>query len=589
VSAGIDVVVPVAGHGEPVGECAEALVREAGAGFRVVRAPMAWQARQEALAGSSADVIAYVDPDVVVPHGWLDALRAAWESSPHSVAAIGGPIHADAPEWAAGRLGLINLGDEGLELDPAERTLFAGNLSFWRRALVGVGGFAPPVDGRDATDWLSEEHEAQRQLGHWGWLLRYEPTLAAGRVLPSRGALSRSWHYGIRSGIAGSRPPRTALRQGVRSGAGAVAALARGRQADAVERGARAAENFGVVVGARRSPQLGAPGAGSAAADPARRAQERAARSTFAAHTAVNVDLVLLYHRFAAGEPDPLGLCVSPANFETQIGVLRDQFEVVALGDIAARVRAGEPGSGRIAITIDDGYVDNLTTGIPLIAAAGLPATLFAATGHIENGRRFFWDEMQRLLTGPGPRPPRLDLNGRTWPTATPEQRETARKELHRLTQPSSSQQIERTLAELRNWAGSSIGDPRDSTRPVTVEELQRIAAFPGIEIGAHTRDHLNLGYLTADEVRAQVERSRDDVAAWTGSTPRSFSFPFGIPRHDVDDKAKQIVAEAGFEYAVVNQPVPVESGADPFGIPRVFAPDVGGDEFHQWLRDTLA
>src|SRR4051794_3863412 len=111
MSAGIDVVVPVAADGEPVPECVEALAREAAAGFRVVRARMAWQARQEALAGSTADVIAYVDPNVVVPDGWLDALRLAWESSPHSIAAVGGPIRADAPGWAAGRLGLIDLGD----------------------------------------------------------------------------------------------------------------------------------------------------------------------------------------------------------------------------------------------------------------------------------------------------------------------------------------------------------------------------------------------------------------------------------------------------------------------------------------------
>src|SRR5204863_6209591 len=143
-----------------------------------------------------------------------------------------------------------------------------------------------------------------------------------------------------------------------------------------------------------------------------------------------------------------------PANFEAQLGVLREQFEVVALADIAATARAQEAGSGRIAITIDDGYVDNLTAGIPLIAEAGLPTTLFAATGHIETGRRFFWDEMQWLITGPGPRRSPLRVAGRRWPTASREQREVARAELHRLVQPKRVQEIEETCAELRKWAG---------------------------------------------------------------------------------------------------------------------------------------
>ena len=41
-------------------------------------------------------------------------------------------------------------------------------------------------------------------------------------------------------------------------------------------------------------------------------------------------------------------------------------------------------------------------------------------------------------------------------------------------------------------------------------------------------------------------------------------------------------------EYAVVNQPIPVEAGADVYGLPRVFAPDVGRDEFVAWLRGLL-
>ena len=575
--SGFDVVICAGRRAEPADECVAALRREAGDGVRIVRAESQWQARRQAAATSTADVIAFVDPDVVVPDGWLDALRLAWESSSHSIAAVGGPIRGDAPEWARGRLGLIDLGDSILELDPAERTLFGGNLSFWRRALIGVGGFGAPVDGRDATDWLSEEHEAQRQLGHWGWLIRYEPGLAATRLITAQRSLARAWRYGARTGIAGSRDAGSSLRQGLKSAAGALAALGTGRAEAAQERAARAAENLGVAAGRRH---VGAPRRSAAIEHPV-------PAPPAATDTAPCVDLVLLYHRFAAGEPDPLGLCVAPEHFQAQLRVLRDEFEVVPLGAIADRVRAGEPGSGRIAITIDDGYIDNLTTGVPLIAEAGLPATLFAATGHIETGRRFFWDEMARLLTGPGERPKQLELDGRSWPTTTAEQRETARAELHRMVQPRRLEEIERVLAALREWAGA--GEPPEATRPVTIDELKQLAATPKLEIGAHTRDHLNLGHQPADEIRAQVERSRDDVVAWTGVQPRGFSYPFGIPRHDVGDEARRAVATAGFEYAVVNQPIPVEAGADVFAIPRVFAPDVGGDEFARRLRAGLS
>ena len=574
---GFDLVVPVAEGSAPCEECMESLRRHGGDVVRVVSAAFTWQARQHAIEESVADVIAFVDPDVVVGDRWLAALRLAWDSAPRSIAAIGGPIRGDAPQWAHGRLGLVDLGDEVVDLDPLERTLFAGNLSFRRRALVAAGGLEPPVDRRDGLDWLSEEHEAQRQLGHWGWLVRYAPGMAGTRVNFDARPLTRSWRYGLRTGVAGSRDVGTAFRQGVRSGAGSAGALVRGRRDAAVEKAARAAENFGVIAGSqrRRAP-------GRTAAHPA----PDAPRVTSTTEGVVEVTLALLYHRFAEGGPDPIGLCVSPSNFEEQLAVLRNEYDVVPLAQVAEALAADETnGGGRIAITIDDGYVDNLTTGVPLIVAAGLPATLFASTAHIETGRRFFWDEMQRLLTGPGSRPKQLELDGQTWATATADDREHTRKELHRLFQPRSWPEIEQALEVLREWAAEAAGEPPESTRPLTVDELRRLADTPGLEIGAHTRDHVNLGHQSADEIRAQVERSRDDLAAWLGSPPRAFSYPFGIPRHDVTDDARSIVARAGFRCAVVNQPVPVEARDDVFAIPRLVVPDVGGDEFRAWLE----
>src|SRR3954470_6650093 len=236
VNGEFDVVVPVGGGAAPLDDCVAALRREIGDAPRVVTTTFAWQARQLALETSSGGVIAFVDPDVVVGEGWLAALTLAWDVAPRSIAAIGGPIRGEAPEWARGRLGLIDLGSDLLELDPAERSLFAGNLSFRRRALLGVGGFEPPLDRHDATDWLSEEHEAQRQLGHWGWLVRYAPAVAAERVITKASPLRRGWRYGVRTGLAGSRDPSTAVRQGIKSGVGAAAALVTFRGSAASER-----------------------------------------------------------------------------------------------------------------------------------------------------------------------------------------------------------------------------------------------------------------------------------------------------------------------------------------------------------------
>jgi peptidoglycan/xylan/chitin deacetylase (PgdA/CDA1 family) len=302
--------------------------------------------------------------------------------------------------------------------------------------------------------------------------------------------------------------------------------------------------------------------------------------------------LVLLYHRVGESGSDPLGLCVSPTQFADQLTALAEELDVVPMSEVASRVREGSDLGGLAAITFDDGYIDNLDVAAPIIAGAGMPVTLFAATGHIARSRRFFWDESWRLICGPGPRPDRLDVHvdGVTgsWSTRTDHERIDAYRWLHGLIQPRSDDVIEAVLARLGDWAGVGAPAPPESTRPMTVDELRMFARVTGGAIGAHTRTHVNLGHQDDATVRAEIAGSRKDVTDWLGVEPEGFSFPFGLPRHDVSPVARAEVEAAGFAYAVVNQPVPVEPGDDVYALPRRCAPKLGGAEFRAWLQRVL-
>src|SRR4051794_29179903 len=98
------------------------------------------QARNAALLACEADVIAFVDDDVVVGEGWGTVLREAWEAAPADVAAIGGPIAVEFPRRrpagvARPHVGGLDLGAEARAIAPATESLMAGNLSFRAEAL----------------------------------------------------------------------------------------------------------------------------------------------------------------------------------------------------------------------------------------------------------------------------------------------------------------------------------------------------------------------------------------------------------------------------------------------------------------------
>jgi peptidoglycan/xylan/chitin deacetylase (PgdA/CDA1 family) len=104
------------------------------------------------------------------------------------------------------------------------------------------------------------------------------------------------------------------------------------------------------------------------------------------------------------------------------------------------------------------------------------------------------------------------------------------------------------------------------------------------VVIGAHTRNHRGLSYAPEPAQREEAVRSRDDLEAWLGERPTSFSYPFGVFGADVNDTTLRVVREAGFTCAVLNQPGSLGRRTNRLGVPRRAVPDVDGDQFCRWL-----
>ncbi|HKD36737.1 MAG TPA: polysaccharide deacetylase family protein [Pirellulales bacterium] len=108
----------------------------------------------------------------------------------------------------------------------------------------------------------------------------------------------------------------------------------------------------------------------------------------------------------------------------------------------------------------------------------------------------------------------------------------------------------------------------RGNTQPNTIDELRHLARA-GIEIGAHSRTHSDLGQITdANMLKDEIVGARDDLQSAIGTRIRYFAFPFG--RHkNLNAAAFHIARSAGFDgvlsaYGGFNFP-----GDDPFHIQR--------------------
>jgi peptidoglycan/xylan/chitin deacetylase (PgdA/CDA1 family) len=132
---------------------------------------------------------------------------------------------------------------------------------------------------------------------------------------------------------------------------------------------------------------------------------------------------------------------------------------------------------------------------------------------------------------------------------------------------------------------GESFPHDVAAGQPLKVNTLAHLRelASDGIEIGAHTRSHANLGAdLTHEEMVDEIVGSKHALEAAIGRDVRYFAFPYG-KHENLSSAAFRTALEAGFDgvcsaYGGYNFP-----GDDAFHLRRIHA-DCEFIRFKNWL-----
>lgn len=197
---------------------------------------------------------------------------------------------------------------------------------------------------------------------------------------------------------------------------------------------------------------------------------------------------ILAYHAIHPERLDEIN--VTPTNFAAQMAWLaRLGYRGVSLAEYVQQ-QATHPAATRrlVALTFDDGYLDNLTYGWPILERLGFTATIFVVAERV--GSDIMID------------PPLLTR----YPTV-----------------------------------------PRAAYAYLTWSDLQQLASR-GIEMGAHTCTHPKLDELDVNAQRYEIVAAKRMIEAQLQQPVKSFCYPYG----HFNDKSLQLVAEAGYQQAVV-------------------------------------
>lgn len=171
-------------------------------------------------------------------------------------------------------------------------------------------------------------------------------------------------------------------------------------------------------------------------------------------------------------------LRVKPAEFEKQIRYMKEQgFHFVTMHEL--RENWGNHPEKTVAITFDDGYLDNLENAYPILEKYQAKATIYVV----------------------------VDRHDRDWSTY---------KKAHH------------NSGELMHEA--KLSD----------EQVHFLANTGLVEIGSHTMSHANLAKLTDQQCLEELSLSKQQLEQITSQEVTSFAYPFGIYSDRDVEMAKQ-------------------------------------------------
>jgi peptidoglycan/xylan/chitin deacetylase (PgdA/CDA1 family) len=297
---------------------------------------------------------------------------------------------------------------------------------------------------------------------------------------------------------------------------------------------------------------------------------------------------VFLYHRIASPADDPYALSVSASQFQDHLDILRSRCRMVTLDELLDTRTAKR--STLASVTFDDGYMDNLTTALPILQREEIPATFFICTGCLGDVRGFWWDRVGTAIAVADIGVRVFELTKEisfTGDLSSPAARRRTTLELAGRLQRIQVLERDRVVEELETLLLARASGTRESCPVLDAEGVRELGSQPFTQLGAHTHNHPVLSGLTPEEQLAEINRSAAILQDITGTRPRFVAYPYGSPQDYSEDSCLAVRA-AALDAAFVNHPAPFDPKRHPYRLPRYYVAPLPADDFRSWLHGVI-
>jgi peptidoglycan/xylan/chitin deacetylase (PgdA/CDA1 family) len=287
--------------------------------------------------------------------------------------------------------------------------------------------------------------------------------------------------------------------------------------------------------------------------------------------------IILLYHRIV--DDRTVFLDKGPVvhhhirDFEQEIAWLKKRFQVLSLDEVVDKIRSGK-GFARpsVAITFDDGYLDNYTLAYPVLKSHGVPAMIYVATGLIGTNARTWPDLIEAALLA-SPNKSFLFpavLGERAVSIQTREDKRRCCILLARGLKGIPDAERKQRMTEIFRDLGvdKEALDNSGTRMMLTWDEVTEMVNN-GISFGSHSHTHPILSRVPLKEAMDDIRLSKHVLEEQLGGPVRHFAYPNGR-REDFSEELRAYCKKIGFESVSTVVYGTVAFDADPFDLKRI-------------------
>jgi len=266
---------------------------------------------------------------------------------------------------------------------------------------------------------------------------------------------------------------------------------------------------------------------------------------------------ILMFHRVVQ-ERDMIfspnrSMMMSVENFDFILNYIKSKMNPIKLSDVIRyNSQKLDLPPDSIALTFDDGYLDNYTNAFPLLQKYNIPATIFLTTSFISNPNNYFWwDDLEFYVA-----------RFNTIHSDIKMHHDPAIKNIINKIEEADSLEKVKIIKELinslkrldeceRSYFNERISDKisnlHKSILMLNWKQVKEMASSRIVEFGSHTENHIYMDKSDPAVIETEIKQSKNIIEREIQEPCVLFAYPNG----NKSEKEEHLLRKYGFKIAV--------------------------------------